>query len=273
MQSYLGLVKRIMDEGQWKENRTGIKTLSTFGLLWEHDMTSGFPLLTTKKMATRAIIGELIGFLRGYDNAAQFRELGCNVWNQNANENQQWLNNPHRKGEDDLGRIYGVQWNDFFGVNQLDNLVDKLHNDPTDRRMIVTAINPADQDAMCLPPCHILFQCYANPATRELSLGMYQRSCDFFLGVPFDIASYGFLLSLLAHHCGYTPRYLKIMFGDSHIYENHMEQMKIQLDRAPLSLPMLAIPVKRDRLQDYCPEDFVLTGYESYGKLTGEMAV
>lgn len=302
-QQYLDLLKRILETGTRQSNRTGIDTLFVPGAMFQFDLRKGFPAITTKKLAFKAIIGELIGFLRGYDNAAKFRELGCNIWNQNANENEQWLNNPNRHGTDDLGRIYGVQWRDWkkyewvdghaFGhewvsshweqsnVDQLDNVLQKLYTNPTDRRMIISAWRPDEFDQMALPPCHVLYQFIANVETKELHLCMYQRSCDEFLGVPFNIASASLFLTIMANLVGYIPATFTHFMADAHIYVNHIDQVKKQLNRKPYLSPILKYSGPKYEgkqfdpkiFEQIKPEHFELVNYQCHPALKAPMAV
>lgn len=290
MKQYLNLLERVMNEGSWQQNRTGIPTKRLTGAMLEFDLKEGFPAMTTKKLAFVAVKGELLGFIRGYDNAAQFRELGCNVWNQNANENEAWLNSRERRGEDDLGRIYGVQWRDWippgeFGyertIDQLSNAIDDIINNPTSRRIIVTAWNPGEIHDMALPPCHMTFQFLVDIDSNELSLCMYQRSCDMFLGIPFNIASYALLLELVAAATGKRAGKLIMFLADVHIYQNHVEQVIEQLKRRTLPLCQLVInekffyrsedPLKR--LELCIPNDISLDNYVSHLPIKADMAV
>lgn len=247
MRNYHALLQQILDEGQWEPNRTGIDALSIPGAMLKFDLREGFPAVTTKKLAWKQVVGELIGFLRGVNNAKDFRDLGCTVWDQNANENQQWLANPFRTGEDDLGRVYGVQWRDWRGpgdeytresIDQIAVALDKVRNNPQDRRIIVSAWNPGELDKMALPPCHMLFQLLPR-SDGTLHMTMYQRSCDMFLGIPFNIASYALLLELFAKWTGRQAATLTMFLADVHIYENHMEQVKEQLTREEYPAPKL----------------------------------
>ena len=283
MKQYHDLLEKVLSEGVLQENRTGTKAYSIVGEMLSFDMNDGFPAITTKKLAFNAVKGELLGFLRGYTNAADFRKLGCNIWNQNANENETWLKNPVRKGEDDLGCIYGSQWINYNGegVNQIKNALHEIVNNPTSRRIRVTAWNPLKVDQMALPPCHTDFQFYVNVETCELSMTMNQRSCDLFLGIPFNIASYALLLHIVAEATGYKPRHLKMFLGDVHIYENHIEQVKKQLSREEYELPWLVM--KRwdsefdissyDWIQSLEPDDFDLSGYDFHPPISAPMAV
>lgn len=290
MKQYLNLLERILDEGTWQQNRTGIPTKRLAGAMLEFDLKDGFPAITTKKLAFNAVKGELLGFIRGFDNAAQFRELGCKVWNQNANENQTWLNCIIRKGDDDLGRIYGVQWRNWtppgeFGyertIDQLSNAINDIVNNPTSRRIIVTAWNPGEINDMALPPCHMTFQFLVDIDSNELSLCMYQRSCDMFLGIPFNIASYALLLELVAAATGKRAGKLIMFLADVHIYQNHVEQVIEQLKRRTLPLCQLVInekffyrsedPLKR--LELCIPNDISLDNYVSHLPIKADMAV
>lgn len=283
MKQYHDLLEKVLREGTLQNNRTGIKTYSIVGEMLSFDMKDGFPAITTKKLAFNAVKGELLGFLRGYTSAADFRKLGCNIWNANANENEAWLNNPARKGEDDLGCIYGSNWINFNGegVNQIKNALSEIVNNPTSRRIRVTAWNPLKLDQMALPPCHTDFQFYVNVETRELSMTMNQRSCDLFLGIPFNIASYALLLHIVAEATGYTPRHLKMFLGDIHIYENHVEQVKEQLSRTEFKLPQLHIKHWNEDfdismygwIQSIEPDDIELDAYLSHQSISAPMAV
>lgn len=286
MKQYLDLLKQVITDGEWQSNRTGIPTKRIDGAMLQFDLKDGFPAVTTKKLAFNQVKGELIGFIRGYDNAAAFRNLGCNIWDQNANENEAWLNNPSRKGVDDLGRIYGQQWRGWYHdtcgrIDQLSNAIEEILINPTSRRIIVSAWNPADMTEMALPPCHIMFQLMVNVDKGELSMCMYQRSCDMFLGVPFNIASYAMLLTLIAAVTGLRVGKLTMFLADVHIYRNHMEQVVEQLNRVPRTLPQLAIadvfferssdPIRQ--LELLIPDDLHLMGYNPMDSIKAEMAV
>lgn len=283
MKQYHDLLKKVLKEGVLQQNRTGVKAYSILGEMLSFDMKDGFPAITTKKLAFNSVKGELLGFLRGYTNAKDFRDLGCNVWNQNANENQAWLNNPVRKGEDDLGVIYGSQWINYNGdgVNQIKNLLDEINHNPASRRLRVTAWNPLKLDQMALPPCHTDFQVYINTSTQEMSMTMNQRSCDLFLGIPFNIASYALLLHIIAEATGYTPRHLKMFLGDVHIYENHVDQVKEQLIREEYDLPKIVLNKwNKDFdisayawIQSIEPDDILLEHYYSHPAIKAPMAV
>ncbi len=303
-QQYLDLLKRILETGTRQSNRTGIDTLFVPGAMFQFDLREGFPAITTKKLPFKSIIGELLGFLRGYRNAAEFRALGCKIWDQNANENKQWLENPNRIGTDDLGRIYGAQWRDWrqtylvpghAGINyewepdelkvravdQLNNVLQKLYTNPTDRRMIISAWRPDEFELMALPPCHVLYQFIANVESKELHLCMYQRSCDEFLGVPFNIASASMFLTIMSHLVGYTPATFSHFMADAHIYVNHIDQIKEQLSREPFPSPQLkytgpTFEGKRfgpDIFEKIEPHHFELVNYQCHSAIKAPMAV
>lgn len=293
MENYLALLKDIVDNGTLQQNRTGIATYRKSGAMLEFDLMTGFPAVTTKKLAFKSIIGELLGFIRGYDNAADFRNLGCKVWDANANQNKDWLENEFRDGEDDLGRIYGVQWrywnNDGVKIDQFRNLIKEIFANPTSRRLIVNAWNPSDLDKMALPPCHMLFQILINTTTNQMDLVMYQRSCDMFLGIPFNIASYAALLEIIALATGYLPNKLIMMLADVHVYENHLLQVDTQLMREPFAPPYLSISTVPNIesfetvagktgaamkwIESLEPSMFELVDYMHHEPIKGEMAV
>ena len=283
MQNYHDLLADVLENGTWQANRTGIDAISMPGAMLKFDLAQGFPAITSKRLAWKAVRGELIGFLRGIDNAAGFRALGCNVWNQNANENTAWLANPHRRGEDDLGRVYGVQWRhwrceDGREIDQVMQALRTIHDNPQDRRIIINAWRPDEFEQMALPPCHVLYQFIVNVERGELNLCMYQRSGDAFLGIPFNIASASLLLSIFAHITGYTPRHFTHFIADAHIYRNHVDQVRELLSRTPGPLPRLAINPRVpqfeaswiDRIE---PEDFELLDYHPQAAIKAPMAV
>jgi thymidylate synthase len=287
MKQYLDLVQTILDTGSWQVNRTGIRTLSMPGAALRFDLQQGFPAVTTKRLAFKSAIGELVGFLRAERSAARFRELGCKVWDQNANENAQWLANPYREGPDDLGSVYGVQWRQwpayklldaargeqiadalargyakvgevdedgqakvllYKAVDQLRQCLDAIVNNPGDRRILFHGWNWAQIEEMALPPCHLLYQFLPNAGTRELSMCLYIRSNDVGLGTPFNLAEAGALMHLVGRLTGYKPRWLSYFIGDAHIYENHLDMLREQLTRTPLAAPQLLLS---DRIPDY----------------------
>lgn len=264
MQQYLNLLNRILTEGTQKGDRTGTGTLSIFGHQMRFDLRDGFPLLTTKKLHMKSIIYELLWFLRGDTNVHYLQEHGVRIWNEWADEN----------GE--LGPVYGHQWRswpDYKGgtIDQIKNVVDMIKHNPNSRRMLVTAWNPAEVDDMALPPCHCLFQFYV--ADGRLSLQLYQRSADSFLGVPFNIASYALLLQMMAQVTGLEAGEFIHTTGDTHLYLNHLEQAKLQLTREPRPLPKMKINPDVKDLFDFKYEDFELIGYDPLPHIPGVVAV
>lgn len=235
---YLALLDRIINLGEdEQDNRTSIPTRFLIGNYLRLPLHSQFPLLTTKKVFWKAAFAEMIGFIRGYDNAADFRALGCNVWNQNANDNKQWLQNSHRKGEDDLGRIYGVQWRDWYRpighIDQFNKVIDDLSQDKDDRREIVTAWNPGEIEMMALPPCHMTMIFSLSHNKTRVNLFTLLRSNDVLLGMPFNLAQYGFLLHLVAKMTGKKVGYLHYYANNVHLYSNHLVQARTQMMREP----------------------------------------
>lgn len=279
--AYLNLMTEIMSFGIKQKNRTGIDTYMIPGAMLQFNLEKTFPLLTTKKMATQAIVGELLGFLRGYTSAAQYRDLGCNIWNANANLNKDWLNNPNRKGTDDLGYIYSRLWRDMpNGANkevwdQIQKLIEGIKKDPTSRRLIVSAWHPEVFDQAALPPCHVLFQVIIDQTRGVMNLCMYQRSCDYFLGVPFNIASYSLLLNLLATVTGYKPGVFTWFGADVHIYEDHLQACEEQLARSCFAFPTLKLEgVTKDTLLEKIePSQIIFENYESHPAIRASMAV
>ena len=264
MKQYLELMKDIMDNGARKEDRTGTGTLSVFGRQLRFNLNEGFPLVTTKKLHIRSIIYELLWFLNGDTNIKYLNDNGVSIWNEWADENG------------DLGPVYGYQWRSWPAPNgekidQISKLVEQIKIKPDSRRHIVTAWNPADVDNMALPPCHALFQFYV--ADGKLSCQLYQRSADFFLGVPFNIASYALLTVMMAQQCDLEPGDFVWTGGDVHLYTNHLEQAKLQLSRTPRPLPQLKIKRKRGSLFDYRFEDFEIVNYDPYPGIKAPVAV
>ena len=264
MQQYLNLLNRILTEGTQKGDRTGTGTLSIFGHQMRFDLRDGFPLLTTKKLHLKSIIYELLWFLRGDTNVHYLQEHGVRIWNEWADEN----------GE--LGPVYGHQWRswpDYKGgtIDQIKNVVDMIKHNPDSRRMLVTAWNPAEVEDMALPPCHCLFQFYV--ADGRLSLQLYQRSADSFLGVPFNIASYALLLQMIAQVTDLEPGEFIHTTGDTHLYLNHLEQAKLQLTREPRPLPKMKINPDVKDIFDFKYEDFELIGYDPLPHISGVVAV
>ena len=264
MQQYLDLLSRILNEGVHKGDRTGTGTLSVFGNQMRFDLRDGFPLLTTKKLHLKSIIYELLWFLRGDTNVHYLQEHGVRIWNEWADEH----------GE--LGPVYGHQWRswpDYKGgtIDQITNVLEQIKHNPNSRRMLVTAWNPAEVDEMALPPCHCLFQFYV--ADGRLSLQLYQRSADTFLGVPFNIASYALLLQMMAQVTGLEAGEFIHTTGDTHLYSNHLEQAKLQLTRTPRPLPKMKINPDVKDLFAFKYEDFELIDYNPYPHISAEVAV
>ena len=264
MKQYLDLLKRILDEGTRKGDRTGTGTLSVFGNQMRFNLEDGFPLLTTKKLHLKSIIYELLWFLRGDTNVRYLQEHGVRIWNE-------WADT-----EGELGPVYGHQWRswpDYNGgnIDQIANVVNQLKHNPDSRRMIVSAWNVAEVDSMALPPCHTMFQFYV--ADGRLSLQLYQRSADTFLGVPFNIASYALLLQMMAQVTGYRPGDFIHTTGDTHLYLNHLDQARLQLTRTPRQLPVMKINPGVKSLFDFQYEDFQLEGYDPWPHIKAEVAV
>lgn len=270
MKQYLDALSFILTQQNLRPNRTGVNTYSVFNLPLTFDLRDGFPLVTTKEVHFKSIIHELLWFLKGDTNIKYLNDNGVTIWDEWADENG------------DLGPVYGSQWRSFptpdgSYVDQIAELVGSLTDDPYGRRHIVTAWNPGELDQMALPPCHMFFQCYVEncPENGEplyLSMTMYQRSADMFLGVPFNIASYALLLSLLAQRTYYIPKTLNIVLGDAHIYENHVDQCLTQIGRLPYPLPRLTID-PFDELENVTYEHIHLADYKYHPKLSGKVAV
>lgn len=323
MQQYQQLIETVLAQGTWQDNRTGIRTLSVPGAMMRFDLAQGFPAVTTKRLAFKSVVGELCAFLRASRSAADFRALGCKVWDQNANENAQWLANPYREGVDDLGPVYGVQWRQWPGyklvdaadtaqredarrngftevaplvengvekvllykaIDQLRECLDTIVNNPGSRRILFHGWNPAVLDQVALPACHLLYQFIPNATTKEISLCLYVRSNDIGLGTPFNIAEGAALLHLVGRLTGYTPRWFTYFIGDAHIYENHMDMVREQLNREPYEAPRLVIAdrvpafaqtgkYEPEWLEKIEPADFNLEGYRHHPPLTAPMAV
>ena len=264
MQPYLALMRRILDEGVEQHDRTGTGTLSVFGHQLRFDLGKGFPLLTTKKLHIRSILIELLWFLRGETNVRWLQENRVSIWDEWADE----------AGE--LGPVYGKQWRrwetaDGREIDQIQALIDLIRRDPGSRRQIVTAWNPGDIGHMALPPCHLMLQTYV--ANGRLSLQMYQRSADVFLGVPFNIASYALLTHMLAQQCGLEPGDFVWTGGDCHLYSNHLDQAREQLNRDPRPLPTLRLLRRPGDISDYRFEDFEIVDYDPHPHIKAEVAV
>ncbi|EFC74698.1 thymidylate synthase [Segatella buccae D17] len=264
MKQYLDLLRRILDEGTPKGDRTGTGTLSVFGHQMRFNLEEGLPLLTTKKLHLKSIIYELLWFLKGDTNVRYLQEHGVRIWNEWADENG------------DLGPVYGHQWRswpDYKGgtIDQIQNVLDQIKHTPDSRRMMVSAWNPAEVDDMALPPCHCLFQFYV--ADGRLSLQLYQRSADTFLGVPFNIASYALLTMMMAQVTGLRPGDFIHTTGDTHLYQNHLSQARLQLTRTPRPLPTMRLNPEVKSLFDFRFEDFTLENYDPYDHIKATVSV
>ena len=264
MKQYLDLMEKVLNEGQKKSDRTGTGTLSIFGYQMEFDLSIGFPLVTTKKVHLKSIIHELIWFLQGSTNIAYLKENGVSIWDEWADENG------------DLGPVYGAQWRSWPDgnngtIDQIQNLINSINDNPDSRRHIVSAWNPALVDEMALPPCHSLFQFYV--ANGELSCQLYQRSADIFLGVPFNIASYALLTHMIAHVCNLKAGKFVHTFGDAHLYLNHLDQAKLQLSREVISLPKLHLNPDIKNVFDFKFEDIEIKNYESHPAISAPIAI
>lgn len=264
MRQYLDLLNEILISGTSKTDRTGTGTLSVFGRQLRFDLSEGFPLVTTKKLHLRSIIYELLWFLRGDTNIKYLKDHGVSIWDEWADENG------------DLGPVYGSQWRswpapDGRHIDQISQVLNQIKSKPDSRRHIVSAWNPAEVDKMALPPCHALFQFYV--ADGKLSCQLYQRSADYFLGVPFNIASYALLTYMVAQQCDLLPGDFVWTGGDVHLYSNHLEQAKLQLSRTPYPLPQLVIQRKPSSLFDYEFEDFEIVNYQAHPSIKAPIAV
>lgn len=292
MKQYLDLCKYILENGEDRADRTGTGTRSVFGYQTRYNLLDGFPLLTTKKMFIRPIAEELLWFIKGDTNIKYLVDRNVKIWNE-------WPYEDFKKSEDfqnetleefvekiktddefakkhgNLGPVYGAQWRDFNyeGVDQLSKLVDSLKNNPFSRRHIICAWNPAQVDNMALPPCHAFLQFYVSADRKYLSCQLYQRSADVFLGVPFNIASYALMTSMLAQVCGYEAKEFVHTIGDAHIYKDHFEVVKTQLDREPLPKCKLTLNPDVKSIFDFSIDDIKIEDYQSHGKLVGKVSV
>jgi thymidylate synthase len=264
MRQYLDLLQRILDEGVPKGDRTGTGTRSVFGHQLRFNLADGFPLVTTKKLHLKSIVYELLWFLRGETNVRYLRDHGVSIWNEWADE------------EGELGPVYGHQWRSWPGrngesIDQITEVLEQIQTNPDSRRLIVSAWNPADVPAMALPPCHLLFQFYV--ADGRLSCQMYQRSADVFLGVPFNIASYALLTMMVAQVTGFEPGDFVHTFGDAHLYDNHLEQARVQLSREPRTLPTMRIDPTVRSIFDFEFDNFQLENYHPHPHIPAPVAV
>lgn len=289
MQAYLDLLQTVLEKGQVESNRTGIDTITYFGLQTRYDISNSFPLLTTKKMAYKSIFIELLWFLTGKTNIKYLVDNGVSIWNEwpfeNYKKSNEYKNETIKdfvlkiKQDEsfankwgDLGPVYGKQWRNFFGIDQISKVIEQIKTNPFSRRHIVSAWNPIEVDNMLLPPCHCFFQFHVSK-NNELSLQLYQRSADLFLGVPFNIASYSLLTYMVAYQTNLKPKEFIHTLGNAHIYKNHIEQVKLQLTKKPLTLPTLELNKNISSIFDYSYEDIVLNNYISHEPIKGAVAV
>lgn len=290
MQQYLDLCRHVLEHGEKRKDRTGTGTISTFGYQMRFDLNEGFPLLTTKKVFYRGIFEELLWFLSGSTNIKPLVDKNVGIWNEWPYD--KYSKSPDFKGETlkefiekirddqefadkygDLGPVYGKQWRNFNGIDQIKQLIDGIKNDPFSRRHIVVTYNPAEVKDMALPPCHSMFQFYVSADGKKLSCQMYQRSGDLFLGVPFDIASYALLLTMVAQVCDLEPYEFVHTLGDAHIYLNHLDQINEQLSRTPRSLPKLVLNKDVKNIFDFKYDDIKIEGYDPYPAIKGAVSV
>ncbi|MBQ8750270.1 MAG: thymidylate synthase [Alphaproteobacteria bacterium] len=262
MKQYLDVLKDVLENGQDADNRTGIYARKVFGRQMRFDLSKGFPLVTTKKTFFKGIVHELIWLISGNTNIKYLLDNNVHIWDEWADENG------------DLGPVYGHQWRNFNsqGYDQIKDIIERIKKNPQDRRIIVSAWNPAQIEQMALPPCHCFFQFDVTP-DGKLNCMLYQRSCDMFLGVPFNIASYSLLTMMIAQVCGLKPGEFVHTLGNAHIYSNHFEQVKLQLTREPLPLPTVRLNPDVKNIDDFKFEDIELIGYQSHSAIKGEVAV
>ncbi|MGE0191766.1 MAG: thymidylate synthase [Planctomycetota bacterium] len=282
MRQYLDLLREVYEAGSTRDDRTGVGTRSLFGRQVRYDLRQGFPLLTTKKIHFRSVVLELIWFLQGRTDVGWLKERKVRIWDEWATA-EQCARFGRKAG--DLGPVYGHQWRRFGatlqpdgtyaddGVDQIQRLLDDLRTNPTSRRHIVTGWNPREADQVALPPCHTLFQLYADPGARELSCQLYQRSADIFLGVPFNIASYSLLTMMIAHVIGYRAKEFVHTFGDVHLYGNHLEQAREQLSRTPRTLPTVRLDADVTDLFQFTLDHIHLEGYDPAPHIAAPVAV
>ncbi len=288
MQQYLDLIRTVLEKGTEKTDRTGTGTISYFGYQMRFDLSEGFPLVTTKKVHLKSIIYELLWFIKGDTNIKYLVDHNVSIWNdwpyksfkesnefngESMDEFKELIKNDNEfaKKWGNLGPVYGKQWRNFNGVDQLMGIIEEIKNNPDSRRLIVSSWNPKEVPFMALPPCHSLYQFYV--ADGKLSLQLYQRSGDIFLGIPFNIASYSLLLMMVAKVTGLKPGVFVHTIGDAHIYKNHLDQVKTQLEREPYPLPEMLIKKDTTNIEDFEYEDFELINYKCHSKIKGEVAV
>ena len=276
MKQYHDLLEDILNNGERKDDRTGVGTISVFGRQLRFDLSKGFPAITTKKLAWKSVVSELLWFIEGTGDERRLAEIlygsrdteRSTIWTGNA-QAAYWT--PKARYDGDLGRVYGVQWRDWRGVDQLANLIEGIKKDPNGRRHIITAWNVDELEQMALPPCHVLAQFYVS--NSKLSCHMYQRSVDVFLGLPFNIASYALLTHMIAQVCDLKVGELIISTGDTHIYSNHVEQVNEQLSREEYPLPALFLNPEIKDIDKFSMDDILLFDYQSHGTIKAEMAV
>jgi len=290
MKQYLDLCRHVLENGMVKKDRTGTGTISTFGYQMRMDLSEGFPLLTTKKVYYKAVLGELLWIISGSTNIRPLVTQGIRIWNEwpykGYSESKDFQGETMEefvekiKNDEDfaekygnLGPVYGHQWRDFFGKDQLLELEKGLKENPFSRRHIICAWNPAQVDQMALPPCHAFIQFYVSGDGKKLSCQLYQRSADIFLGVPFNIASYATLLAIMADTCGYEVGEFVHTFGDAHIYLDHVDLIKTQLEREPRKLPKLVIKNHHKSVVDYVYDDFEIVDYDPHPTIKGKVSV
>jgi thymidylate synthase len=290
MKQYIQLINHVLEHGEARIDRTQTGTIGTFGYQMRFNLAEGFPLLTTKRVHFPSVLIELLWFLKGDTNIKYLVDHNVRIWNEWPYRDYQ--QHPDYQGEtllefvtkiknDDefakkqgnLGPVYGKQWRDFYGVDQIAKVIESIQSKPTSRRHIVSAWNPAEVDQMALPPCHTLMQFYVSHDNTRLSLQLYQRSADVFLGVPFNIASYALLLQIVADVVALEPHEFVHSFGDVHIYNDHLEQVNLQRTRKPKALPQVIIKNHHDRIEDYEIDDFELVGYEHHPHIKGKVSV
>lgn len=265
MLSYQSLIREVLEDGVDSNDRTGVGTVRIFGAMFKHNLAQGFPVVTTKKLAYRAMAGELACFLKGLTNIQEYRDRGCKIWDAN-------LANAFGPDATDLGPIYGSQWRNFGGVDQLTTILTELRENPESRRLVVSAWNPVDQSKMCLPPC--ITQWQLSVIDNRLNLAFNQRSCDLMLGFPFDIAEHALLAHLICHETGLKPGTVTAFIGDCHIYKNHIDAAVDVLDRLPHRLPEIVFNTpKGAKVEDFEPQDFELLNYLHHDAIKLEMAV
>lgn len=290
MKQYLDMCKFVLENGEERSDRTGTGTISIFGYQTRYNLEEGFPLLTTKKVFFKGILYELLWFITGSTNIQPLVKNNVKIWNDwpydkfkkskefNGETMEEFIEKIKNDDEfasvwGELGPVYGKQWRDFFWVDQLKNLIDQIKNNPFSRRHLLVAFNPAQVEDMALPPCHAFFQFYVSADNKKLSLQLYQRSADVFLGVPFNIASYAALLMMVAQVCDLQPYEFVHTLGDVHIYKDHIEQIKLQLTREPRRLPTLKINPNIKNIEDFCYEDFEICDYNPHPAIKGKVSV